>query len=247
MPRAADAPMDTTPDRRTGQEPRHAVVTGASSGIGQAIAARLLREGWKVTGMSRTRPPEHPQDSPAFSWIQADLTDLDLLADASAVVGEVDAVVHAAGLQRSAPLGRLSAPDGALMWRVHVEAATVLVNALAGAIRPGGRVVLIGSRTMAGAAGKSQYAATKAALVGLSRSWAMELAPRGITVNVVAPGPTDTPMLRDPGRAATPPRVPPLGRFVRPEEVAGLAAFLLGPEGGAVTGQHLVMCGGASL
>ncbi|WP_431907334.1 SDR family NAD(P)-dependent oxidoreductase [Nonomuraea jabiensis] len=243
--------MDTTPDRHTGQEPRHALVTGASSGIGQAIAARLLREGWNVTGMSRTRPPEHRQDSPACSWIQADLTDLDQLAGASAgwsrSVGAVDAVVHAAGLQRSAPLGRLSAPDGALMWRVHVEAATVLVNALAGAIRPGGRVVLIGSRTMAGAAGKSQYAATKAALVGLSRSWAMELAPRGITVNVVAPGPTDTPMLRDPGRAATPPRVPPLGRFITPEEVAGLTAFLLGPEGGAVTGQHLVMCGGASL
>ncbi|MGW0200577.1 SDR family NAD(P)-dependent oxidoreductase [Nonomuraea sp. NPDC003201] len=241
---------DTTPDPHTAEQPQHAVVTGASSGIGQAIAARLLREGWKVTGMSRTRPPEHRQDSPAYAWIQADLTDLDQLADASAAVGAVDAVdavVHAAGLQRSAPLGRLSAQDGALMWRVHVEAATVLVNALAGAIRPGGRVVLIGSRTMAGAVGKSQYAATKAALVGLSRSWAMELAPRGITVNVVAPGPTDTPMLRDPGRAATPPRVPPLGRFIRPEEVAGLTAFLLGPEGGAVTGQHLVMCGGASL
>ncbi|MFI7127978.1 SDR family NAD(P)-dependent oxidoreductase [Nonomuraea sp. NPDC050153] len=235
---------DTTPDA---EESRHAVVTGASSGIGRAVAARLLREGWKVTGMSRTRPPEHHQDAPAYSWIQADLTDLDQLAGASAAVGAVDAVVHAAGLQRSAPLGRLSAPDGALMWRVHVEAATVLVNALADAIRPGGRVVLIGSRTMAGVAGKSQYAATKAALVGLSRSWAMELAPRGITVNVVAPGPTDTPMLRDPGRAATPPRVPPLGRFIRPEEVAGLTAFLLGPEGGSVTGQHLVMCGGASL
>ncbi|WP_327581252.1 SDR family oxidoreductase [Nonomuraea sp. NBC_00507] len=242
--------MDAAPDRHTGQtsdEPQHAVVTGASSGIGRAVATRLLREGWRITGMSRTRPPEHRQDTPAYSWLQADLTDLDQLADASAAVGTVDAIVHSAGVQRSAPLGRLSAQDGALMWRVHVEAATVLVNVLAGAIRPGGRVVLIGSRTMAGAAGKSQYAATKAALVGLSRSWAMELAPRGITVNVVAPGPTDTPMLRDPGRAATPPRVPPLGRFIRPEEVAGLTAFLLGPEGGAVTGQHLVMCAGASL
>ncbi|MCA2226280.1 SDR family NAD(P)-dependent oxidoreductase [Nonomuraea aurantiaca] len=232
---------------QSADEPPHAVVTGASSGIGQAIAARLLSEGWRVTGMSRTRPPECEQETSAYSWIEADLTDLDQLAGTSASVGAVDAVVHAAGVQRSAPLGGLSAQDGALMWRVHVEAATVLVNALAGAIRPGGRVVLIGSRTMAGAAGKSQYAATKAALAGLSRSWAMELAPRGITVNVVAPGPTDTPMLRDPGRAATPPRVPPLGRFIRPEEVAGLTAFLLGPEGGSVTGQHLVMCGGASL
>lgn len=66
-------------------------------------------------------------------------------------------------------------------------------------------------------------------------------------VNVVAPGPTDTPMLSDPGRAHTPPALPPLGRLVAPDEVAGLTAFLLGPEGGAITGQHLVQCAGASL
>ncbi|MFF3444228.1 SDR family NAD(P)-dependent oxidoreductase [Streptosporangium sp. NPDC002721] len=238
---------DTGEAGRAPGGPRHAVVTGASSGIGRAVAARLLREGWNVTGMSRTRPPEHREDTSTRSWIQVDVTDHDRLGAAAAEVGAVDAVVHAAGVQRSAKLGRLSARDGALMWRVHVEAATVLVDALAEAIRPGGRVVLVGSRTMAGAAGKSQYAATKAALAGLSRSWAMELAPRDITVNVVAPGPTDTPMLRDPGRASTPPRVPPLGRFVRPEEVAGLISFLLGPEEGAITGQHLVMCAGASL
>jgi NAD(P)-dependent dehydrogenase (short-subunit alcohol dehydrogenase family) len=62
----------------------------------------------------------------------------------------------------------------------------------------------------------------------------MELAPRGITVNVVAPGPTDTPMLLDPGRRATPLRLPPLGRFIQPSEVAALTAFLLGPDGGSI-------------
>ena len=133
------------------------------------------------------------------------------------------------------------------MWRLHVDAPTRLLDALAGELPDGARVVLIGSRTATGVAGKSQYAATKAALVGLARSWAIELAPRRITVNVVAPGPTATPMLADPGRAATPPRLPALGRFVEPSEVAGLTAFLLGPEGGSVTGQQLVICGGASL
>ncbi|MCR8722428.1 SDR family oxidoreductase, partial [Pseudomonas syringae] len=77
--------------------------------------------------------------------------------------------------------------------------------------------------------------------------WAIELAPRGITVNLIAPGATETPMLLDPARSGTPPRTPPIGRFVQPQEIAGLAAFLLGPDAGAITGQSLVVCGGASL
>ncbi|WP_405499494.1 SDR family oxidoreductase [Streptomyces niveus] len=225
-------------------EPRHAVVTGASSGIGAAVTARLLDEGWRVTALCRTRPPAV---GPAPHWIPADLSDTTGLPALLAEVGPVNAVVHAAGLQRSARLGALSADDGALMWNVHVQAAAVLLDTLVGRITDGGRVVLIGSRTMTGVPGKSQYAATKAALAALARSWAAELAPRRITVNVVAPGPTDTPMLRDPGRAATPPVPPPLGALVAPSDVAGLTAFLLGAEGGSVTGQTLVMCGGASL
>jgi NAD(P)-dependent dehydrogenase (short-subunit alcohol dehydrogenase family) len=224
--------------------PKHAVITGASSGIGRAVVTRLLGEGWRVTGLSRTEPRE---DSERFRWSHADLTDLDALGAVLDPIADVDAIVHAAGLQRSAPLGQLSPADGAAMWRVHVEAASYLVNALLPVMHPGGRIVLIGSRTAAGAAGKSQYAASKAALVGMSRSWAMELAPRAITVNVVAPGPTDTPMLRDPARRSTPPQQPPLGRFVRPDEVAGLTAFLLGPDAALITGQQLVMCGGVSL
>ena len=107
--------------------------------------------------------------------------------------------------------------------------------------------MLIGSRTAAGAAGRSQYAATKAALVGMARSWAIELAPRGITVNVIAPAATDTPMLHDNARGAVPPRTPPIGRFVRPDEVAALTAFVLSEDAAAITGQQLVICGGSSL
>jgi NAD(P)-dependent dehydrogenase (short-subunit alcohol dehydrogenase family) len=134
------------------------------------------------------------------------------------------------------------------MWRVHVEAATVLVDAAVARMPRGARVVLIGSRTMTGVTGKSQYAATKAALVGLARSWAAELVDQAITVNVVATGPTDTPMLRDPGRATTtPPRLPPMGALIDPAEIAGTVAFLLGPDARNITGQALFVCAGASL
>jgi NAD(P)-dependent dehydrogenase (short-subunit alcohol dehydrogenase family) len=222
----------------------HALVTGVSSGIGAAIAQRLLTEGWQVTGLSR-RPPERTH--PALTWIGVDLTDAEALDAVLADIGQLDALVHAAGFMRTAPLGTLDPADGAAMWHLHVAVASRLVDRLIERLAAGGRIVLIGSRTMQGAAGRSQYATTKAALVGLVRSWALELASRGITMNLVAPGATETPMLRDPGRAGTPPRLPPLGRYVQPEEVAGLTAFLLGPDAGALTGQTLTVCGGASL
>jgi NAD(P)-dependent dehydrogenase (short-subunit alcohol dehydrogenase family) len=159
----------------------------------------------------------------------------------------VDAIVHAAGFMRTAPLGALRATDGAEMWAVHVQAATVLVNELIGGMQESGRIVLIGSRTANGAAGRSQYAATKAALVGLARSWAAELAPRRITVNVVAPGATETPLLHDPSRSSSLPVKPPIGRYIQPDEIAGTVSFLLGPYAGAITGQQIVICGGVSL
>jgi NAD(P)-dependent dehydrogenase (short-subunit alcohol dehydrogenase family) len=110
-----------------------------------------------------------------------------------------------------------------------------------------GRLVFIGSRTASGAAGRGQYAASKAALVAMARSWAAELAPRGITVNVVSPAATETPMLNDPARGEVAPKMPPIGRFIRPEEVAAAVAFLLSSEAGVITGQQLVICGGSSL
>jgi NAD(P)-dependent dehydrogenase (short-subunit alcohol dehydrogenase family) len=225
--------------------PRHTLVTGASSGIGAAIVARLLRDGWAVTGISRTVPDI---DSPRFSHVAIDLSragrdDLRAALDGT----QFTAFVHAAGLLRVGALGETDEGDAAAMWRLHVEAASMLADVVVPGMASGGRIVLIGSRTASGAGGRSQYAATKAALVGLARSWAMELVGRGITVNVVAPGATETPMLHHPARAAAPPREPPIGRFVQPEEVAALTAFLLSPEAGAITGQQIVVCGGASL
>jgi NAD(P)-dependent dehydrogenase (short-subunit alcohol dehydrogenase family) len=222
--------------------PRTAVVTGASSGIGRAVVDQLLTDGWHVVGLSRSRP-----DATGVDWRACDLAAPGAVESAVADLDRVGALVHAAGFQESARLDALDPAAGERMYAVHVTAAVRLAHALVDRLDEGGRVILVGSRTADGVAGKSQYAATKAALRGLARSWASELAPRGVTVNVVEPGPTDTVMLRDPRRAATPVALPPLGRLVRPEEVAGLVAFLVGEGGAMVTGQHLRICGGASL
>jgi NAD(P)-dependent dehydrogenase (short-subunit alcohol dehydrogenase family) len=222
---------------------RHALITGASSGIGAAIVERLLRDGWRVTGISRRRGPF---DHPAFDHLSLDLGNVDAIAPALAPITPT-ALIHAAGVLRVGQLGSLNHDDGAAMWRLHVDVAERLANALAPGLPEGGRIVFIGSRTASGASGRGQYAATKAALVALARSWAAELAPRGITVNVVAPAATETPMLKDPTRANLAPRLPPIGRFIRPEEVAAGVAFLLSAEAGAITGQQLVICGGSSL
>ncbi len=224
--------------------PRHAVVTGASSGIGESIVSRLIDDGWRVTGIDLA---SSPQRSPHFTSVTLDLTDINALEAALRPMTGVSALVHAAGFMRVNTLGALVPQEGEAMWQLHVRAVEVLANHLVAQLPRGGRIVLIGSRTGGGAPGRSQYAATKAALVGMARSWAAELAPLGITVNVVAPGATDTPMLSDPARAGVKPRLPPIGRMIQPREVAALTAFLLSEDAAAITGQQILVCGGASL
>jgi 3-oxoacyl-[acyl-carrier protein] reductase len=225
------------------------VVTGSSSGIGLAIAQRLLADGWHVHGLDRS-PASISADR--FNASSVDLTDADATASALAALlagATPCALVHAAGLLRVGPLGQLDPADTAAMWQLHVDAATRLANALVPPMQAAGhgRVVLVGSRVSSGMPGRSQYAAAKAALVALARSWAAEVVGAGVTVNVVSPAATDTPMLADPSRSAASPRLPPLGRLIQPAEVAALVAFLLSVEAAAITGQDIAVCGGASL
>jgi len=224
--------------------PQHAVVTGTSSGIGLAIAQTLLAGGWQVSGLDRDA--QVIRDA-GFTAHAIDLTAPEQVSALARTLPPARALVHAAGVMRTGKLGALPLEAGAEMWKIHVEAATRLAEALLPGMPEGARIVLIGSRAASGIAGRSQYAASKAALLGLARSWAAELIERGITVNVISPAATDTAMLRDPARANTAPKLPPIGRLIRPAEVAALTAYLLSDAAAAITGQDIAICGGASV
>ena len=216
------------------------LVSGSSSGIGRAISEHLLATGWFVLGWDRA---ESSIDHPSYSHTQIDLTDFDSLKRELSET-RVYGFVHAAGLMRVGRLGSLDCSDGLLMWSIHDQCATVMSNALSPSMvsQGGGRIVYIGSRVAQG-----QYAATKAALVAMARSWAAELAPTGVTVNVVSPAATATAMLSDPDRIQSQPRLPPIGRLIKPSEIAALVGFLLSESAAAITGQELIICGGSSL
>jgi NAD(P)-dependent dehydrogenase (short-subunit alcohol dehydrogenase family) len=223
--------------------PRTVLVTGSRSGIGGAIARRLAEAGWTVVGADLAI------DKAAGHFSAQEVVDLSDAGQVQALLERlppVQALVHAAGFMRTGGLAELDPADGDAMWAVHVRALVLLAHRLAPGMGPGGRVLAIGSRTSAGAAGKSQYAASKAAVVALIRSWAAELAAQGITANVIAPAATATPMLTRSDRTVAP-ITPPIGRFIEPEEIAAYAAFLLSPDASAITGQELLVCGGASL
>jgi 3-oxoacyl-[acyl-carrier protein] reductase len=232
-----------------------ALVTGGSAGIGAAICQQLIERGHDVVSLARRRPA---WSHPALRAVEVDLTDTAATEHAAASVAKqyaVSTVVHNAGAIRPALLADVKQKDLHDLTQLHLGAAIIIVQAALTGMRERkfGRIVLISSRAALGLQTRTSYAATKAGMIGMARTWALELAPFGITVNVVAPGPIrDTDMFRDvvpvgSEREAAIAKAIPVGRLGRSDDVARAVAFFADPQNSFVTGQLLYVCGGASI
>lgn len=231
-----------------------AAVTGGSAGIGRAICEDLLARGHEVVSLAR-RPCDI--EHPLLHSLEVDLADRQATAEAARELVrrfEVTTVVHNAGVIRPALLPDVQLDDLSALVELHLGCAIQLVQAALPAMRARqfGRVVLLSSRAALGAQTRTSYSATKAGMLGMARTWALELAADGITVNVVAPGPIHSDMFYDVIPAGSERERAlaasiPVRRIGEPGDVARAVAFFADPANGFVTGQALYVCGGASL
>jgi 3-oxoacyl-[acyl-carrier protein] reductase len=231
------------------------LITGTSTGIGRVLCERLLAQGRTVVGLSRRASGlSHPN----LHELAVDLADTAATAEAAREVAarfEVDTFIHNAGVIRPALLADVQPDDLPMLSQLHIGSAITLMQALLPGLRQRrfGRVVLMSSRGALGLATRSAYAATKAGMIGLARTWALELAAEGITVNVVAPGPIrGTEMFHavvpaESERERKLAAAIPVQRLGTPEDVAQAVEFFIAPANGFVTGQVLYVCGGASV
>ncbi|APZ34461.1 short-chain dehydrogenase [Microbacterium aurum] len=243
--------MTTSPARLTGIT---AIVTGGIGGIGAAIVRRLVDEGAEAVVLDL--PVDGAQERAAdlgARFLPLDLADPDqtraAIADATAALGGVDVLVNCAGVFRLVPLLEIDAAEWDRVMDINARGTLTAMQAVAPAMmaRGGGRIVNLASMAAkSGGAMEAHYAASKSAVVALTRAAAIEWGPFGITVNAICPGYVLTDMgaaTRSEEQVAQWTARSPLGRLGQPDDVAGLVAYLA-TDGAYVTGQALNVTGG---
>src|SRR5581483_9266932 len=229
---------------------KFALVTGGSSGIGAATCRALLDRGYEVVSLAR-RTAENALDG--LHEIQVDLTDpLATREAANEAMARfpITTLIHNAGAIREKPLEEVTLEDLHSLTDLHLAAALSLMQAALPTMKRQsyGRVVLISTRAVLGLAKRTVYSATKAGMLGLARTWALELGAYGITVNVVAPGPIEATEMFHEILPVDSPKLPgivnsiPVKRLGRPEDVARAVRFFTSPDAGFITGQTLFVC-----
>lgn len=231
-----------------------AVVTGGSAGIGLEIVRQMLDAGYDVISMAR-RDPE--MTHPKLKSVKVDLLDAQATIEASNDIAKnhgVTHVIHNAGVIWPNLLPDVTLDELQGLTQIHLGSAISLVQACLPHMESQhfGRIVMMSSRGALGLQTRTAYSATKAGMVGMTRTWALELAAKGITCNVVAPGPIQTDMFYDVVDAGSErekniAKGIPVQRLGRADDVARAVMFFADPANSFVTGQTLYVCGGASI
>jgi NAD(P)-dependent dehydrogenase (short-subunit alcohol dehydrogenase family) len=229
------------------------VITGASKGIGLATAHRLKTMGHQVIGLARHKPEQ------AFpgELIEVDLANAEATTKVAAAIASQYAVSHLinnVGVSRSETLEEVNIDQFASILDLNLRPAIQLTQAFLPSMkaRHYGRIINVSSLVVLGLPFRTSYAAAKAGLLSMTRTWASELATTGITVNAIAPGPTETELFRanSPVGSASEQRFlkgVPMQRFAQPDEIAAAIAFFASDDASYITGQTLFVDGGSSL
>lgn len=231
-----------------------AVITGGSKGIGADLGQRLIAKGYDVVSLSRGAPH---WSNERLHHVEVDLLDADATHAAAAMITashDVTHLIHNAGMIWPNLVEEATSADLAGLTQLHLGAPLILLQACLPHMkaRGFGRVLFNGSRAALGVPTRTAYSATKAGIVGMARTWALELAPHGITVNVVSPGPVQTDNFWDiipkgSAREADLAKRIPVGRLGTVRDISNAFMFFCEPENGFVTGQTLYVCGGGSV
>jgi len=233
---------------------KYVLITGASRGIGRAIAVRLTQDGYRVINLDKSAPLSLLAGE---EFQQIDITDSNTL---SALLKDISSckqilrLVNNAGMIKPGALEDVIEKDFDAVYALNLKAPMLLAQALLPYMRQAnfGRIVNIASRAALGKEERTTYAATKAGLLGMTRTWALEMAQFGITVNAIGPGPIATELFT----SGNPPNAPktikiiesiPVKRMGQPEDIAHAAAYLLDDRSSFTTGQTLYVCGGMTV